>query len=500
MNHSPIRILATIDSRCLGLSALPVEKNGEVFGLPASNQGEANLPGGLRTMDQEPMSRLIRSLHKLAGPPDSERLRDEHLLERFVNGRDQAAFELLMWRHGPMVLGVCRRVLRVPQDAEDAFQATWLTFVKKAAAIVHREAVGSWLYQVAYRVALRARADRAKRAAREHIDQDRLAVESAVDPRESGELGRVLDAELSRLPARQRAAFVLCCLEGRTGEEAAREMGCPPGTVSSRLTRARERLRRRLTRRGLAPAAAALTSATVGDAWSYPVTSSLADNTLKAALLYSSGATASDVLSAQAVTLAEGVLRAMLVTKLKIAAIIMLTVGVLATAGTLTHHALTAAPPAEEERSPKTAPQAGAAPAPAAAKVPRELLKQRLEAVQAFYNDYRRRLATGLGQPTELFGWSERWLEAELALSDKKVDQVAALKAHVERTREWEQLLLAYEKTGTVRKSDAAVGTYERTDAEIRYFQATGELPPPSPAVKPMPKPGPKKPGEGEGR
>lgn len=433
-------------------------------------------------MDQEPMSRLIRSLHKLAQPPESDRLRDDQLLERFVVDRDRAAFELLLWRHGPMVLGVCRRVLRTSHDAEDAFQATWLTFVRKAGSIVHRAAVGSWLYQVAYRVALRARAAKVKRSQRELADATALTVAIAEDRSDPGEFGRILDEEVNRLPARQRAAFVLCCLEGRTGEEAARELGCPPGTVSSRLTRARELLRQRLIRRGLVPAAA-LSGAAAGDAWSCPISALLADTTLKASLLFSSGKAAGGALSSQAVILAEGVLRAMFVTKMKIAASVVLAVSILAAGGVVTHRTLTAAPQEKERPAPKVeqpaqppkpAPKAEAA--PVARKVPKELLEKRLEAVQAVFEQNQKRMQAGQGLPVELLGWSERWLDAELALKDKKADRIAALKAHVNRTRELERLLATHARIGQGKTSDAAAATYERTNAEIRYFEATGKL------------------------
>jgi RNA polymerase sigma factor (sigma-70 family) len=446
-------------------------------------------------MEPEPMNRLIRSLHKLAQPAEGERIGDAQLLERFVASRDQAAFELLLWRYGPMVLGVCRRVMPDPHHAEDAFQATWLTFVKKAAAIVHRQAVGSWLYQVAHRVALRARAERAKRDQRERPDLARVA-EAAGDSVAPRELGQVLDEEVNRLPARQRAAFVLCCVEGRTGEEVARELGCRPGTVSSRLTRAREQLRRRLTRRGLAPAIGALSAALAGVGWHSPVSAALADTTVKATTLFLSGAPVGGALSQPAVTLAEGVLRAMFVRQAKLAALAVLAMGLLALGGVLTHHALSAAPPAETQPLPKP-PRTEAAPAPPAAKVPRELLEKRRDMAASVFKQNTVRYRAGQGLPSELFSWSERWLEAELALSDKKADQTAALQAHVDRTRELEHLAIAYARTGQGRPSDADAATYERVNAEIRFFQVTGKLPAPAPETK-TPKLPP--PGLGEGR
>jgi RNA polymerase sigma factor (sigma-70 family) len=438
-------------------------------------------------MEREPMSRLIRSLHRKAGASEGRRTRDEVLLERFIIGRDQSAFELLLWRHGPMVLGVCRRLLSDPHEAEDAFQATWLTFVKKAGSIVNREAVGSWLYQVAHRVALRARVGRARRARQERQVHQEVATAPMDVPAESGELGRVLDDELSRLPARQRAAFVLCCLEGKTGEEAARELGCPAGTVSSRLTRARERLRVRLTKRGLAPAAAGLTVALAGEGWSSPVSELLADTTLKAGRMFMLGEAAGGELSRRAVLLAEGVLRAMLLTRIKIATLLFVTVGILASGGVVSHHALTAAPPEKSTAEPEK--PAAKAEAPAARKVPKELLEKRLEVAQNVYNRTFFRLRGAQGQPAELFGWSERWFEAEMALSDKKADCIAAFKAHVERTREVERLTTMLARAGQAREADADAATYYRVTAEICFFEATGELPPKNGDKKPDPAP-----------
>jgi RND family efflux transporter MFP subunit len=293
-------------------------------------------------MDPGSLHRLIRSLRPLAGP-EAAGVSDAQLLERFVCGRDEAAFELLLWRHGPMVLGLCRRLLPNLADAEDAFQATFLILARKAGSIARREAVGSWLYRVAYRVARKARADRTRRARYEHPGVDELAAQDAA-PAGPDELRAVLDEEVNRLPARQRAAFVLCCLEGKSGPEAARLLGCPPGTVSSRLTRARESLRRRLTRRGLAPAGV-VGAALAGEALAAPLPDALVGPTLKAALLFSTGEPACGPSSARAAAHAEGVLRAMFLTRLKLTALLVLAAGFLAAGGIATHHALKAAAP-----------------------------------------------------------------------------------------------------------------------------------------------------------
>jgi hypothetical protein len=167
------------------------------------------------------------------------------------------------------------------------------------------------------------------------------------------------------------------------------------------------------------------------------------------------------------------------VTKLKIAALLVLAVGVLATGGVVTHHALTAAPAQEKEQPPQPPkPNRKAEAVPAVPKVPKELLKERLDAARNVYKQNMERIKGGIGFPIELLGWSERWLEAELALKDKKEERIAALKAHVNRTREVERMLIVYATTGQSKESDAAAGTYDRVNAEIRYFQATGKLPP----------------------
>src|SRR5262245_34870581 len=142
----------------------------------------------------------------MLGPPRAAGLTDAELLERFVARREEAAFEVLVWRHGPKVLGVCRRILRHEKDAEDAFQATFLVLVRKAASIGKRQAVGSWLYRVAYRLALRAKALAAKRAARRTRVADVPAAEPAPDPGRA-ELRPVLDEEVNRLPEKYRAPF-----------------------------------------------------------------------------------------------------------------------------------------------------------------------------------------------------------------------------------------------------------------------------------------------------
>jgi RNA polymerase sigma factor (sigma-70 family) len=173
---------------------------------------------------------------------------DSQLLKRFAGQRDPVAFAALVRRHGPMVLAVCRRVLCSAHDADDAFQATFLVLVRKAGAIARPELLGNWLYGVAYRVAVKARANAARRS--EH--EKRAPVKAWVDPvmeATAREERSVLDAELHHMPEQYRAPLVLCYLEGKTNAEAARMLGWPTGSISGRLARARELLRKRLVRR-----------------------------------------------------------------------------------------------------------------------------------------------------------------------------------------------------------------------------------------------------------
>jgi RNA polymerase sigma factor (sigma-70 family) len=176
-----------------------------------------------------------------AAPTDGE------LLDRYARGRDQRAFEALVRRHGPRVFGVCRRVLRDPHAAEDAFQATFLVLARKAGGIARPDALAGWLHGVAVRVARKAR----RNPPRPLPAGGPAAAEPARDP-DHWELVRVLDEELDRLPPDDRDLIVLIYFEGRTHAEAARAVGCPAGSVAWRLARARAVLRARLVRRGIA--------------------------------------------------------------------------------------------------------------------------------------------------------------------------------------------------------------------------------------------------------
>jgi RNA polymerase sigma factor (sigma-70 family) len=263
-------------------------------------------------MSAAPLHAAVRHLRRLVRADGADGLSDGQLLERFVTARDEAAFEVLVWRHGPMVLGICRRMLRDAHQAEDAFQATFLVLVRKAASIGKRESVGSWLHKVAYRVALGAREGAARRARHERaLLADPPAAED--DLASWRDLAPVLDEEVNRLPDKYRAPLVLCYLEGKTVDEAARQLGCPRGTVGTRLARGRERLRRRLIRRGVGLTCGTLVAALAGVANAVAVPAPLA----RAAVRTAGFPADPGVISANVFALAEGVLRTMSVSKLK---------------------------------------------------------------------------------------------------------------------------------------------------------------------------------------
>ena len=258
-------------------------------------------------------------------------LSDAQLLERFATRHGEAAeaaFAALMERHGPMVLRVCRRVLNDPHDAQDAFQATFLILVRRPGAVRHRASLAGWLYGVALRVAAHSRAASARRRVVEQAAGSRFGARCVPD-----EGRHEVWEEVDRLPERYRVAIVLCYLEGLTHEQAAARLGWPVGTVRSRLARARERLRGRLVKRGLASGSAVLAGlVSSADANTLPL--SLVEPTIKAAMLVAAhDAAEAGLVSASAAALTHGVLRTMLFVKLKWTALALMTAGTIA-AGT----------------------------------------------------------------------------------------------------------------------------------------------------------------------
>jgi RNA polymerase sigma factor (sigma-70 family) len=278
-----------------------------------------------------PLTGILDHLRRAALRQDSASATDADLLGRYARTRDEAAFAALVRRHGPMVLGVCRRVLANEADAEDAFQATFLVLVRKAGSVRPRGLVGHWLYGVARTTALKARALDGRRRLKEREAATRSRRERS--PEDWEELHSLLDEALARLPEKYRAPVVLCELGGQPIKEAARQLGWPVGTVASRLSRARGLLAKHLARDGLALSGAALGSALAQAAAPAAGLGALATATVRAASSFAAGGGPGPGLpSVRVITLTEGVVKSMLLTKLKPALAVVLVIG-LATLG-----------------------------------------------------------------------------------------------------------------------------------------------------------------------
>jgi RNA polymerase sigma factor (sigma-70 family) len=279
-------------------------------------------------MSAFPLDTVVRHLRRVVGPAAGTPPTDAELLERFVSKRDAGAFELLVWRHQKMVFGVCRRVLREEHDAEDAFQATFLALARKAGSISKRQALAGWLYQVAHRVALRARAGIDRRRGHECSGDVAGCPDSRKSPGDQ-DLLAVLDGELGRLPAKYREPVILCYLQGKTYDEAAQILGCPRGTLSTRLTHARSVLRARLLRHGLALSTATLATHLCAQA---------AEAAAPAALVTATVQTVASPGGAVPVTVAaltEGVLQAMFWSKMKVVLGVVVLIAVFGGGGVL---------------------------------------------------------------------------------------------------------------------------------------------------------------------
>jgi len=266
------------------------------------------------------LNRVIEHLRRTVIRQDGAGLADGDLLERYIDRRDEAAFEALVRRHGPMVLGVCRRILRNEADAEDAFQATFLVLVRKANSIRPRGMVSNWLFGVAQNTALKARSMIHKRSVKER------EAGALPKPTAAEELWRqvqaLLDVELSRLPDKYRVPIVLCDLEGKTIREAARNLSWPQGTVATRLAQGRKMLAKRLSKHGLALSGGVLATLLSEGAALAGIPTTVLASTIKAATVFSLGqGVPSGLISAKVAALTEGVVKTMFLTKLKIATV-----------------------------------------------------------------------------------------------------------------------------------------------------------------------------------
>jgi RNA polymerase sigma factor (sigma-70 family) len=282
-------------------------------------------------MAQTDHNPLLSQIRQLIGMELCSELSDSQLLERFNASRDETAIGVLVRRYGPLVLGVCRKVLHNADAAEDAFQATFLVLVRKTPALAGYQPLGGWLYRVAYRLALRARANDARRRQCEaRAARRRVPIEEQASA--PSDLIVALEVELDRLPSRHRTPLSLCYFEGKTNEQAAQILGCPAGSMSARLAQARERLRCGLARRGFIASSVAITAALAAAESKAAVPLPLLANTVRAAVWFA-GENAGLIgqASAGAVALARSACNTMLVHKLKIAAAALLFTAVLGT-------------------------------------------------------------------------------------------------------------------------------------------------------------------------
>jgi RNA polymerase sigma-70 factor (ECF subfamily) len=261
-------------------------------------------------------------------------LSDAELLSRFVARREEAAFEAIVERHGPMVWGACRRILRAHHDAEDAFQVTFLVLARKAASLREPEKLANWLYGVAYQTAMKVRTTRLKRQQWE----SRVAAlrsQGAAQDEMRDMVTEAVDREVSRLPAKYRIPIVLCELESKSHREAAEILGWPIGTVSSRLSRARTLLAKRLSRPDVAFSSGALTALVAGDSANANMPAELVTATSKAASLFPTVRTLPvGLVSASVMALTEEILKTMLVSKIKVGLMLVL-LGLVAGTGTV---------------------------------------------------------------------------------------------------------------------------------------------------------------------
>jgi RNA polymerase sigma factor (sigma-70 family) len=404
------------------------------------------------------LGKVLEHLHHTLAPP-GDALTDGQLLARFVAGGDEAAFALLLRRHGQMVLGVCRRVLRHAQDAEDAFQATFFVLARRAASVRKREALGSWLYSVAYRTAQGARRMRARRWAAER--QVGELPHPQVEPVEVEDWRPLLDRELSRLPEKYRAPLVLCELEGRSRKEVARELRLPEGTLSSRLAMARRLLAKRLTFYG--PAFLGGVPAENGASASVPAALFL--STTKAAMLISSGqAAVAGVASAEVAALTKGVLKTMFLAKLKTVAVVLCGMAALGlgTGGVL-YQARGGGPAAalqagEKPKDKDTRAADDKAAREEAQRDQLEALRRQVEELKAEAEKQRRRA-------------EEAELKAKEVMDALKRDADAAREAELEARKQAERALYAAE----LRQAQAA-DDLKAANSDDRVGQALAEL------------------------
>jgi RNA polymerase sigma factor (sigma-70 family) len=399
------------------------------------------------------VDRVVQHLRRMLHGADGAVLPDAELLRCFAVARTEDAFALLLERHGPMILGVCRRILQNSADADDAFQATFFVLARQARRIRKPDSLAAWLHGIALRLALNMKRKAGKR--REHEQHATPAgQQTATDPAWC-ELLAGLDEELQRLPAANRQPLLLCYLQGLTQQEAARQLGWPRGTLKRRLERGRELLKARLTRRGLTLSAALLATVPAANVLALPVPVSLAGATVATACRFAAGG----VVGGKAAALAHGVIKTMFLTRLgRLTAVLLLVIigsGVVVVA-------YSGARPPEQPAQPVAQPDA----APANAQAPLqpgkdtdETTVHRFEALAGQLNIFQTQDFT-YGRPPSLDGLLNRLAPKKLMEPWNKA--YAALSANRDATTDL--IALLRHKDPKVRTL-ALAALYERQDA-----------------------------------
>jgi RNA polymerase sigma factor (sigma-70 family) len=411
---------------------------------------------------------LMRQLARLFLEGSSLDSSEGDLLERFVRSHDESAFEALVARHGPMVLGVCRQLLRDPNDVDDAFQATFLVLIRKAATLRRCDLVGNWLYGVAFRVAKRARTQAARRMGRsgsvttieklsaaEGVHRSGSSPTTLIEP----ESGPWLHQEISHLPDKYRTPIVLCYLEGLTHDEAASRIGCPLGTVKGRLSRARDLLRRRLTRRGFALSSAALASQLRAPLAKAAVPAALELTTTRAALslvsIGGSSLASASFASIPVTALADGVLKTMIWNQVRFTASSLLLAGALASGVAVgatqfisgadrvddTRLALQSAKHAAVQSRAAVEKTPGAASDKTDKSISPDLLSQINSTNRTFDAMLARERNFSLANIDRMSNWSSLTLSADLVLAINRDDALAARRAHRDRMKKLHEVI-----------------------------------------------------------
>ena len=429
-------------------------------------------------MPAKPLDKAVHQLCQAALKAGTE-LTDAQLLGHFIEHRDEAAFSVLVRRHGPVVWGVCRRIAGHHQDAEDAFQATFLVLARKAGSVRPRQMVASWLHGVARRTALKAKAMAGRRQRREKQVALLMPEPKSASSEPWRCLEPLLDQELARLPDKYRIAIVLCDLENKTGREAARQLSIPEGTLASRLRTARALLAKRLGRHGLPLAGAALALALSQNGATASAPSAIMSATIKAAPLVAAGQTvAKCAMSPTVAALTEGVLKIMLLTKAKLivgALMLMVAIGAggvvtsLTEAGAKTGERLLSQQVTREE--PVKQPGANQELAGITQNA-QSILKNKRDAAQKVWDLMIKKIDEGRAAvDSSVLDWHKRYMEAEMELVPDAKGRIAILARHWLMLKKVEEDSAQKMRAGTEDPAIYAMVQYHRLAVEEQYVK-----------------------------